>query len=127
MYKKWQMVMGWIFTIGIILLISQLSTGSLNPLEVFKGDSLFLKIVVGVLLGLLALNLLTMPFRGSLKGKACLACGKSLLDFAGPLGNPMKCNFCGRWYHKNCFKAGGGTIWEGCKRPGCSTYRGDTL
>jgi len=127
MYKRWQIIWGWIFTVGIILLIAKLATGSLNPFEVFQGKSVLLKIVMGILMGSLALNVLTMPFRSGLKNKICASadCGKPLLAFAGALGNPVKCNYCRRWYHKNCFKAGGGALMEGCKRPGCPTYRGE--
>lgn len=125
MYKRWQIIMGLIFWVAVILIISQLATGSLNPFEVFKGESVFLKVVMGICLGLLGLSLVTLPFRRVVKGKVCAApeCGKGLMEFAGPLGNPIKCNFCGRWYHSKCFRAAGGTLLEGCKQPGCATYQ----
>ncbi len=123
--KKGQIIVGMIFYITIILVISKLATGSLNPIEVFRGDSLFLKLIIGILLTMLVLGPLGLIYRQVLKERNCAKCGKSLVDFAGPFGNPLRCNFCGRMYHSKCFKAGDGSIFEGCKQPGCSSYRGE--
>jgi len=129
MYKKWQITLGLILWAVVILVIAQLATGSLNPFEVFKEESVLLKIVMGIFLGMVGLSLIYLIFSRNLRNEICHAtgCGKPLLEFAGAYGNPIRCSFCRRYFHRNCFKEGGGTITQGCKQPGCSTYQGDYL
>lgn len=121
--KRVQLISGLIFNTIIMLVIAKLSTGSLNPFEVFSGDSVFLKILMGFLMVVMGLNLLTLALVGRLKDKRCAGtgCGKPLVEFAGALGGPLRCRFCGRWFHSRCFKANGGSTMEGCRQPGCSS------
>lgn len=127
MPNKWQTYFSLVVNITVILVISKLATNSLNPMEVFRGESLFLKIIVGFFSFILFMSILFLLFRGRLEDKRCAGedCGRSLLDFAGPLGGPVRCNYCGRWFHKNCFTRGGGSVLTGCKQPGCETARTD--
>ena len=128
--QKKQIIGGLITNTIIILVISKLATGSLNPWEVFRGNSLFLKIVVGFfclsMLALLARWLMIIIIGSNevcARVKPEPGCGKLLMEFAPVLGDPVRCNFCQKWYHKMCFKAGGGTALGGCKQPHCSTGR----
>jgi hypothetical protein len=119
MPKRGQLITGMVMNVIIMLVISQLATGALNPLEVFRGDSLFLKIVIGFFSLALVMSVVTLFFQGGLSNETCAKCGLPLLAYAGSHGNPTRCNFCKRWYHTNCFKANGGSFLEGCKHPPC--------
>jgi len=126
MPKKFQIYFGMIFATTLILVISKLATNSLNPLEVFRGESLLLKIVVGFLCLPLLAGPMNLYIRSRWEDKRCAgtSCGRSLVEFAQALGAPVKCMHCARWYHKNCFATGGGTFMGGCKQPGCPSYSG---
>ncbi len=121
MYKKGQIISGMVMYTIIILVISKLATNSLNPVEVFKGESLLLKIVVGFLLALMLLSVVAILFQKGLEDQRCAKDGLPLVAYAGAYGNPVRCNFCQRWFHGNCFKANGGTMLTGCKQEPCPT------
>ena len=123
MYKKWQIITGMVMYAGVILVISKLATNSLNPMEVFRGDSLLLKLVVGFLCLLMVLSIGSILFQRGLENERCAKDGLPLVAYAGSHGNPVRCNFCSRWYHTNCFKANGGSVLTGCKQEPCSTAR----
>jgi len=103
----------------IILVISQLGTGSLNPIEVFRGDNVLLKILVGFFLVLLAFTALLLVMMGQMGNERCAKCGNLLLQFAPVYGAPVKCRHCNRWYHTMCIKADGGSVFTGCRQPHC--------
>ena len=123
-FKRWQIILGAITSVFLILVITNLATGSLNPIEVFRGDNLLLKIVVGffcfALLVGTPMQLLSLQ---AFTDKRCAKCGLPLLDYAGSHGNPTRCNFCKRWFHANCFKMDGGSTFQGCKQPNCPSGR----
>ena len=119
MYKKWQVIAGIVINVIIILVISQLATGSLNPIEVFKGEKTLFKIVVGFFLFTILMAFIQLLIIHGLRDKTCAKCGKSLTDFAGAYGNPVKCRFCNRWFHTMCLRSEGGSPFTGCKQPGC--------
>ena len=130
MYRKGQIIAAMITNTIILLVISRLATGSLNPWEVFRGDSLLLKVVAGLLcFGLLASVWRLVLIAGPLSDVVCARvkpeppCGKNLLEFAAVFGNPMRCPICRRWFHMSCFRANGGTMLEGCKQPNCPSGR----
>ncbi len=123
MYKKWQIITGMVMYAVIILVISKLATNSLNPLEVFKGESLLLKIVVGFFCALILLSVVVILFQRGLEDQRCAKDGLPLVAYAGSHGNPVRCSFCSRWYHTNCFKANGGSVLTGCKQEPCPTAR----
>lgn len=123
MYKKGQIISGMITNVIILLVIAKLATGSLNPFEVFRGDSLFLKLVIGFFCFSLAMSVLLLLFQKGVENQRCAKDGLPLLEYAGSHGNPVRCNFCSRWYHGNCFQAGGGTVLGGCKQPHCPSGR----
>ena len=124
MYKKGQIISGMVMWSIVILVISKLATNSLNPLEVFKGESLLLKLVVGFLCFLMVLSFGALLFQRGLEDQRCAKDGLPLIAYAGSHGNPVRCNFCRRWYHTNCFKSSGGTVMTGCKQEPCPTARG---
>lgn len=124
MYKKGQIISGMVMYAIVILVISKLATNSLNPLEVFKGDSLLLKIVVGFLLALMLLSVVAILFQRGLEDQRCAKDGLPLVAYAGSHGNPVRCNFCTRWFHANCFKSNGGSVLTGCKQEPCPSARG---
>ena len=124
MPKKWQIYSGMVFQVAILLLISKLATESLNPLELFRGDSLLLKIVGGFLLFALFMSVLNLFMRRSgsgLEDRRCAypPCALPLLDAAGLRGAPVKCGHCGRYFHRGCLKAEGGSVLKGCQQDGC--------
>jgi len=119
MYNKNQIIGGMISSAIIILVISQLSTGSLNPVEVFRNDNLLLKIVVGFLLFSFAVSPILLLYQRGLQDKNCAKCGLSLIDYAGPRGNPALCSKCTRWFHEKCMKENGGDQFNGCNLPPC--------
>lgn len=117
--KKSQLIGSLIFNTILVLVISKLATDSLNPFEVFHGDKLWLKLLIGFIMVTMAFGLLGLLVTRSLQDQDCAGCSKSLLAFQGAFGNPLKCMYCGRWFHTNCFKSKGGSAMEGCKHPGC--------
>jgi hypothetical protein len=117
--KKSQLVSALIFNTIILLVISKLATKSLNPVEIFRGDSIFLKIVAGFLCMTLLSSLIGFVFAGSFGDKSCGKCGKNLVQYAGALGKPMLCNYCKRWFHELCIKQEGGSTFGGCKQSDC--------
>lgn len=123
--KKGQVIGGMVMNTIFILVVTQLSTGSLNPIEVFRGDSLLLKILIGFLGGTLVLGLLSLIILGSLDNVKCEKYGHSLTKFAGVYGNPIRCIACGRWYHTLCIKPDGGTALGGCKQANCPSGRAE--
>ena len=126
--KKGQIISSMVLFTVILLVIARLETGSLNPVEIFRGDSLFLKIVAGFLiLGLLQGVIQLRRLQGPLANLRCPSkhCdGKPLLEFAPVFGQPVRCVHCRRWFHHQCLKSNGGGLMEGCKQPGCSSYQG---
>ena len=123
MYKKGQIIAGMVMYAVVILVISKVTTNSLNPLEVFKGESLLLKIVVGFLCALMLSSVVAILYQRGLEEQRCAKDGLPLVAYAGSHGNPVRCNFCSRWYHTNCFKANGGSVLTGCKQEPCPTAR----
>lgn len=123
MYKKSQIISGMIMNVIIILVIAKLATGSLNPVEVFSGEDLFLKVLVGFFFFSLAMCVFLLLFRRGFANHRCAMDGLPLLDYVGSHGNPVRCSYCGRWYHTRCFQAGGGSLMGGCKQPHCSSCR----
>jgi hypothetical protein len=119
MFKKGQIIAGLISNTIFILVISKLATGSLNPIEIFKGDSILLKIFVGFLLFGFFAGIISLLFIGNLRDKVCPICGLPLMDYIGSHGKPVRCNYCQKWYHSLCFKKDGGSVFEGCKQPHC--------
>jgi hypothetical protein len=123
MYKKWQIYAGMIFQVGILLVISKLATDSLNPLEIFRGESLLLKIVAVVLLLIILMSMLNLLIAGGkMADQRCASCGLPLLGGATLRGTPFKCGFCNRYYHRDCIRAAGGAMLKGCKQPGCPSH-----
>jgi hypothetical protein len=108
-----------VLTVGL-LLVTYLSTSSLNPVGVFSSRSLTAKIVVALLGLLIASALLRWVslhlFRQTLRvmtGKPagdvlCHACGLPLMQYAGSHGFPMPCPRCRQWYHMGpaCYAKG---------------------
>jgi len=119
MLKKSQVIAGIIINTILILVISKLATGSLNPFEIFRGDSILLMIVVGFLMFMIVMTLLSALWARVVIGdRRCAACNNPLLSFAFSHGPPARCLRCGQWYHTNCLKACGGSVF-GCKQPHC--------
>ena len=127
MPKKWQIYFGMIVQVTILLTISKLATDSLNPLEVFRGESLLLKIVAGFFIFALLLSVLNliMRSRSGVEDRRCTLCGLPLFAAAGFRGAPIKCGFCERWYHRTCLKAEGGAMLRGCRQEGCPSQHMD--
>ncbi|HLG06159.1 MAG TPA: hypothetical protein VI383_08420 [Gemmatimonadales bacterium] len=120
--KKAQSVMSLIVGLVIILVITNLSTDTMNPFEVFRGQNLLLKIVIGFFLAVMGLNILNLLFGGKIyEGEVCAGreCGKGLMAFAAVLGPPIRCMYCKRLFHKKCFQANGGTLRGGCRMEPC--------
>ena len=123
MFKKGQMITGLIFNVVILLVIAKLATGSLNPFEVFRGESLFLKILVGFFMFAIVASLLGLAYQAMLSDVRCGKCGHPLMEFASAYGQPFRCRFCGKWFHKLCVQEDGGSMLEGCKQPDCPSGR----
>lgn len=123
MPKKAQIISGMVMYGIVILVISKLATNSLNPLEVFKAESLLLKLVVGFLCLLMLLSVAAILFQKGIENERCAKDGLPLVAYSGAHGNPVRCNFCRRWYHSNCFKSNGGSVLTGCKQEPCPTAR----
>ncbi|MCX5673869.1 MAG: hypothetical protein NTX87_02575 [Planctomycetota bacterium] len=121
--KKSQVITAIITNVVIVLVISKLATDSLNPIEVFEGDRLWLKILVGFFLLVIFLSFASLLFAKGLQGVNCHKCGLPLLEYQSSHGNPVRCRLCGRWYHALCIKADGGSMMEGCKQSGCASER----
>jgi hypothetical protein len=122
------MISGLVFSTVILLVVTNLATGSLNPVEVFRQDNLFLKIVAGFLIFSMTMGVLKIIMNIVLGDKLCPSdsCGgKSLPRFEQAYGPATRCSHCGRWFHKKCLLSKGGGLLEGCKHTGCSTYVGD--
>lgn len=119
MYKTGYVIGGIVMNAIIVLVIAYLGTGSLNPIEVFRGDSLLLKVLEGVFLFFFAAGFLHLLIIRALRDKVCNKCGKPLLAYADVSGKPLRCNYCGQWYHTHCLRADGGSALRGCKQPGC--------
>ncbi|HLB54196.1 MAG TPA: hypothetical protein VJK71_03755 [Gemmatimonadales bacterium] len=118
--KRAQIIIGLVMGTVIILVITNLSTGTMNPFEVFRGENLLLKILVGFFLAVIGLNLLNLLFGQNIyKDKVCAVDGKGLMEFASVYGPPMKCVYCKRYFHKKCFQANGGTMRGGCRKEPC--------
>jgi len=116
--QRKQLIFGLIFQFVIVELITYSSLKSLNPFAVYEQSGLAIKILVSIFLGLMGLTLLQIIASKAIGERVCSACGLDIMRYAMARGNPMKCNFCGRWYHAQCFKAKGGTIFGGC---GCQS------
>ena len=119
MYNKAHLIAAIIINTVIVLVITHLATGSLNPLEAFKGDSLLLKIVVGFFMFAVVMCFVNILFAQSLAGVKCGKCGLPLLDYVSSHGKPLKCRLCSRYYHTLCVRADGGGAIQGCKQAGC--------
>ena len=105
---------------AVILVITRLSTGTMNPLAVFRGgESLLLKFVVGFFLLVMGLNLLNLLFSVNGHVEVCTGCGEPLMESAAVRGPPLRCPNCRRLFHKRCFQATGGTLRGGCRREPC--------
>ena len=106
---------------AVILVITRLSTGTMNPLAVFRGgESLLLKFVVGFFLLVMGLNLLNLLFgQGGGHVLVCAGCREPLIGSAAVRGPPLRCPICRRLFHKRCFQATGGTLRGGCRREPC--------
>ena len=120
--RKTQSIISLIVGAVIILVITNLATDTMNPFEVFRGDKLLLKIVVGFFLAVMGLNLLNLLFGGSIyRGQVCArdGCGKGLMEYAAVLGPPLRCMYCKRLYHKKCYQSNGGTLSGGCRMEPC--------
>src|SRR3990172_4994623 len=99
--RRGQTIFSLIIGTTIILVITNLSTGTVNPLEVFRGENLLLKIVIGFFLLLMGLNVLNLLFGHRIyAGQVCAReeCGKGLMEFASALGPPLRCMYCKRLY-----------------------------
>lgn len=95
----------------VILLVSYLAAGSLNPLAVYASDSILAKIIVSLLAVLLAISLLLrlysyMVRKGVEIGTSkpaedaiCPGCGLPLIQFMGSHGAPIRCLKCGKMWH----------------------------
>jgi hypothetical protein len=97
----------------VILLISFLTAGSLNPLSVYTSGSILAVIIVSVLGFLLASLLVQLIMRylvekyiesGAHKPAEdviCPGCGHPLIQFSGSHGMPIRClnPRCGKWWH----------------------------
>ena len=125
MNKRAQLIGGIIFNTIITLVITKLAVGSLNPLDIFYGDSLFLKILVSFFMVITAFSFLGLIALGKLADQRCAGsgCGRPLMAFADAMGTPVRCLVCGRWFHRRCLKAGGGSAITGCQQPGCPSAR----
>ena len=124
---KGKALFGVIFSLFILEVIAQLATGSLNPIEVFRGDKLLLKILVGFLglwsVGQVLMFVLVATIGGDARCPSARCGGRPLIKFAPALGGVVGCIFCGRQFHGDCFRAGGGRLAEGCKQPPCRSAR----
>jgi len=116
--QRKQFIFALIFQFVIIELITYSSLKSLNPFAVYEQSGLAIKILVSIFLGFMGLSLLGLAASKAIGEKVCSACGFDLMRYATARGGPMKCKFCDRWYHTQCFKAKGGTIFGGC---GCQS------
>jgi hypothetical protein len=116
--RKAQIIIGLIIAVSVVLVISKLATGSLNPMEVFSGDSLFLKILVGFFLFMILMQIIGLFFN-PYKDKNCSGCGNDLTTFVYSHGQPMKCPMCKRLYHRKCYMEKAEGLLSGCKRDGC--------
>jgi len=116
--RKAQIIVGLIIAVTVVLVISKLATGSLNPIEVFSGDSLLLKILVGFFLFMILMQVISL-FWNPYKDKDCVGCGKDLTTFAFSHGQPMKCPVCKRLFHRRCYMEKADSLFSGCKREGC--------
>ena len=126
--RRTQTIISLIVGTVIILVITNLSTDTMNPFEVFRGQNLLLKIVIGFFLLVMGLNLLNLLFGGSIyRGQVCASreCGKGLMEFASALGPPLRCLYCKRLFHKKCFQANGGTLRGGCRMEPCPSAISD--
>ncbi len=125
MFNRGQIIAGMFFNAIVLLLIAKFATGSLNPMEAFRGNSLLLKLIIGFFLLTLGMNVIALLFRKGLENERCAKDGLALLEYAGSHGNPVRCNFCGRWFHGHCFRAEGGTALTGCKQSPCPSARSE--
>jgi hypothetical protein len=120
--KKGQAISGLITATILILVITKLSTDSMNPVELFRSDAhWFLKLLVGFFLFGMVMQIIALLSLSKLKDINCGGCNRPLVEYASIYGAPLRCIRCGGWYHKNCFAAKGGTLGEGCKQNGCSS------
>ena len=121
MQKKWQIIAGMFLSAAVILVVSYQATTSLDPTEVFRASDPVPKIVVGFFTFSLAMGLLGLFMRDKLDDELCASnrCGYPLLDYAAVYGNPVRCTFCGRWFHNRCYKANGATLLSGCMQTPC--------
>ena len=75
MQRTGQIVAGMIVNIIITLVISHLATSSLNPVEVYRGDSLLLKLVMGFLNFVLLMSLISVAWIPVVGRQICMAPG----------------------------------------------------
>ncbi|MEW6606665.1 MAG: hypothetical protein AB1414_04300 [bacterium] len=112
--RKSQIIVGIIFQIGIICVLSYATTGSINPLKVYSAENTVIRTIAYVLTGLVGLALLGLfAVRvGIPEDATCAYCGKNIRDLLGAAGygNPRPCPTCLRFgertfYHGVCWKA----------------------
>ena len=121
MQKKSQIIAGMFLSAAVILVVSYQATTSLDPTEVFRGGDPIPKIVIGFFTFSLAMGVIGLMLRDKLDDKRCESarCGYPLLDFAAVYGNPVRCTYCGRWFHNSCYKVNGATLLSGCMQSPC--------
>jgi ribosomal protein S27AE len=104
----------------MMLVVTYVTTSSLNPLAVYSSDSIFGKIVVSLfalLIGVSVLQLLTNRLMRSyirmMTGKPaddaiCPGCGFPLLQFVSSHGQPITCPKCHKVWHNGpaCYSKG---------------------
>lgn len=104
----------------MILLVSYLTSGSLNPLDAYATQNVLSKILIIILSVSIFGTFLTMLFTFSMKkmitiksGKRaedviCPGCGLPLLQYAGSHGDPILCPVCQKFWHNGpvCYNKG---------------------
>lgn len=109
-----------IVNLTILILISLGTKGTLNPFKVFSTSNLFIKILIISLSTFAFLQFLSIIIVSRIPEDANCAdpeCGKSIRTFLVVLGAPVKCQKCGRWYHKACsarFNKTSSSMLNGC-------------
>ena len=104
----------------IILLVSYLTTGKLNPLSVYTSKSILAIIIVSLLTSLLIFSLGSQFFMYLIRKQVeitshqpaenviCPGCGDPLMAYIALRGVPIVCPVCKRSWHngKNCYNRG---------------------
>jgi hypothetical protein len=106
---------------GLVLLTTRLTTGSFNPVAVYRSGNAFAMVVVSLLGAFVVAGLLGLLGRAAARKAIsaasggqpaedviCPGCGQPLLRFVGSHGNVVRCVRCRRLWHNGpaCFRRG---------------------